>query len=62
MFKSRTWDIHELGILYDTTDNKKQILAGAVGVFAPIVLDFFLKKNIVFVSATVRPILLVEKN
>ena len=43
-------------------DNKKKTLAGAVGVFASIVLDIFFKKKIVFVSATVRPILLVAKN
>ena len=45
----------------NTADNKKQTLVGAVGVFASIVLDILFKKNIVFVSATVRPILLVEK-
>ena len=46
----------------NTADNKKQTLAGAVGVFTSIVLDIYFLNNIVFVSATVRPIPLVEKN
>ena len=47
----------------NTTDNQKQTLAGAVGVFASIVLTifFFFFENNFFVSTTVRPILLVEK-